>query len=123
VITAAGDSDVAGLLQVRQLDAVFETAECEWLVSPRLYRRDAFMETAHLVGSFAFVSVGTRRIETRGPLHDRWANAALRRLGVQEAVLRRSLRQGAEYVDQVLWSIMKEDWTKRTATPPSRWVH
>jgi RimJ/RimL family protein N-acetyltransferase len=29
---------------------------------------------------------------------------------VQEGVLRQSVRRGSEYVDQVLWSILKEDW-------------
>ena len=39
------------------------------------------------------------------------ANGALRKLGaVEEGVLRRSLRRGGAYVDQVLWSILKEDW-------------
>ena len=39
------------------------------------------------------------------------ANGALRKLGaVQEGVLRRSVRRGSEYCDQVLWSLLKEDW-------------
>jgi RimJ/RimL family protein N-acetyltransferase len=39
------------------------------------------------------------------------ANGALRKLGaVQEGVLRQSVRRGGEYVDQVLWSLLKEDW-------------
>jgi hypothetical protein len=29
---------------------------------------------------------------------------------VQEGVLRRALRRGDTYVDQVLWSMLKEDW-------------
>jgi len=29
---------------------------------------------------------------------------------VLEGILRESARRGAEYVDQVLWSILKEDW-------------
>jgi len=39
------------------------------------------------------------------------ANGALRKLGaVQEGVLRRSMRRRGEYIDQVLWSVLKEDW-------------
>ena len=38
-------------------------------------------------------------------------NTALRKLGaVEEGVLRRSVRRNGEYVDQVLWSLLKEDW-------------
>jgi len=29
---------------------------------------------------------------------------------VQEGVLRRSARRAGKYVDQVLWSLLKEDW-------------
>ena len=45
------------------------------------------------------------------PLQNGRANGALRKLGaVQEGVLRQSARRGDEYVDQVLWSLFKEDW-------------
>ena len=45
------------------------------------------------------------------PLQNGRANGALRKLGaVQEGVLRQSVRRGGEYVDQVLWSMLKEDW-------------
>ena len=70
-----------------------------------------FLETARLVGSFAFGSVGVHRIEARVLLQNGRANGALRKLGaVQEGVLRRSIRRQGEYVDQVLWSMLKEDW-------------
>ena len=39
------------------------------------------------------------------------ANGALRKLGaVQEGILRRSVAARGEYVDQVLWSLLKDDW-------------
>ncbi|PYR32420.1 MAG: 30S ribosomal protein S5 alanine N-acetyltransferase, partial [Acidobacteria bacterium] len=48
---------------------------------------------------------------------------ALRKLGaVQEGILRRSLRRGGEYLDQVLWSLLKEDWGPRWVSTGSR-VH
>jgi ribosomal-protein-serine acetyltransferase len=38
-------------------------------------------------------------------------NGALRKVGaVQEGVLRRSFLRNGEYHDQVLWSILAEDW-------------
>jgi ribosomal-protein-alanine N-acetyltransferase len=70
-----------------------------------------FLEAARLVGSFAFGSVGAHRLEARVLLRNGRANGALRKLGaVQEGILRRSLRLGGEYLDQVLWSMLKEDW-------------
>jgi RimJ/RimL family protein N-acetyltransferase len=51
------------------------------------------------------------------------ANSALRKLGaVQEGVLRRSARRGGEYVDQVLWSMLKDDWTDNWVSTEPR-VH
>ena len=48
---------------------------------------------------------------TRVPLHNGRGNTALRKLGaVEEGILRRSARRGGEWVDQVLWSLLKEDW-------------
>ncbi len=68
-------------------------------------------KTARLVGSFAFGTLGTHRLEARVLLQNGRANGALRKLGaVQEGVLRRSVRRGGEYFDQVLWSLLKEDW-------------
>ena len=63
------------------------------------------------VGSFAFGTLGTHRLEARVLLQNGRANGALRKLGaVQEGILRRSVRSAGEYCDQVLWSLLKEDW-------------
>ena len=51
------------------------------------------------------------------------AHGALRKIGaVQEGVLRRATRRGGDYLDQVLWSLLKDDWVDQPATPTSR-VH
>lgn len=111
VINAAAGRLVVGLVQMRQVDAPFETAECECTIIPSARGTGVFLETARLVGSLAFGSMGTHRIEARVPLQNGRANGALRKLGaVQEGILRRSMRQHGEYVDQVLWSLLKEDW-------------
>jgi len=50
-------------------------------------------------------------VKARVLLQNGRANGALRKLGAaQEGVLRRSIRRGGEYFDQVLWSMLKEDW-------------
>ena len=55
--------------------------------------------------------MGAHRLEARAALQNGRANGALRKLGaVQEGILRRSVRRGEDYVDQVLWSLLKEDW-------------
>jgi RimJ/RimL family protein N-acetyltransferase len=110
-ITLTAARSIAGLMQVRRLDPSFEAAEWECTIAPPLRGSGVFLEAARLVGSFAFGSVGAHRLEARVLLQNGRASGALRKLGaVQEGVLRRSVRHGGEYFDQVLWSMLKEDW-------------
>ncbi len=111
VITLATARTIVGLAQVRQLDPSFEAAEWEGLMAPSSRGSGMFVEAARLVGSFAFGTIGAHRIEARVLLQNGRANGALRKMGaVQEGILRRSVRRGGEYFDQVLWSLLKEDW-------------
>jgi RimJ/RimL family protein N-acetyltransferase len=111
VITMATARTIVGLVQVKQLDPAFEAAELECTIAPSSRGSGVFIESARLVGSFVFGSIGAHRLEARVLLQNGRANGALRKLGaVQEGVLRRSVRRGGEYFDQVLWSLLKEDW-------------
>jgi ribosomal-protein-alanine N-acetyltransferase len=111
VIILSLTRNVVGLLQVRQLDPSFEAAEWECTLTPSIRGSGVFIEAARLAGSLAFGDVGAHRLEARVALHNGRANGALRKLGaVQEGVLRRAARWRNHYVDQVLWSILKEDW-------------
>jgi RimJ/RimL family protein N-acetyltransferase len=110
-ITLTATGTIVGLLQVRQLDMAFEAAEWECTIAPSERGSGTFVEAARLVGSFVFESLGTHRLEARVLLQNGRANGALRKLGaVQEGILRRSVRRDDEYFDQVLWSMLKEDW-------------
>src|SRR5262245_25281908 len=111
VVMQTSTRAVIGFVLVRQLDPVFEAAECECTIAPSWRGSGVFLETARLIGSFTFGSVGTHRLEARVLIRNGRANGALRKLGaVQEGVLRRSVRLAGEYLDQVLWSMLKEDW-------------
>jgi N-acetyltransferase len=122
VVSSATRSPV-GLFRVRQLDPTFEGAEWECTISPSARGSGVFLESARLVGSFLFDAVGVYRLEARVPLQNGRAHGALRKLGaVQEGILRRSIRHGGEYLDQVLWSILKVDWTEHASAVAPR-VH
>lgn len=111
VVLHAGSRLVIGVAQVRALDPAFETAEWECTLVPSVRGSGVFLEVARLVGSFVFGSVGAHRLEARVLLQNGRANGALRKLGaVQEGILRRSVRRRGEYADQVLWSVLKDDW-------------
>ena len=111
VVTRTATKEIAGLIQVRQLDPMFEAAEWECTLLPSARGTGIFVEAARLAGSFAFGTLNSHRLEARVLLQSGRGNGALRKLGaVQEGVLRRSVRYGGEYFDQVLWSMLKEDW-------------
>ena len=111
VITLATARTIVGLVQVRGLDPSFEAAEWECTIAPSSRGSGIFLEAARLVGSFAFGVIGTHRLEARVLVQNGRASGALRKLGaVQEGVLRRSVRRAGDYFDQVLWSLLKEDW-------------
>jgi RimJ/RimL family protein N-acetyltransferase len=110
ITTGAGRAPI-GLIQVRRLEPSFEVGEWECTVSPSARGTGVFLESVRLIGSFAFGAAGVRRLETRILLENGRGNTALRKLGaVEEGILRRSVRRNGQYVDQVLWSLLKEDW-------------
>jgi ribosomal-protein-alanine N-acetyltransferase len=122
-VTLGSTQAVVGFVQVRQLDPGFETAELEIALAPTARGTNVFVDVARLVGSFAFGAAGAHRLEVRVLLQHGRANGAMRKLGaVQEGVLRRAVRRDGRYLDQALWSILKDDWGDRW-TPVGPRVH
>lgn len=123
VAVTNGTEQLVGAFQVRALDPSFEIAEWEGTLLPSVRGTNTFIEAARLLGSFAFGTVGANRLEARVLLHNGRANGALRKLGaVQEGVLRRAIRRQHAYYDQVLWSVLKDDWSAHWVTTAAR-VH
>jgi RimJ/RimL family protein N-acetyltransferase len=123
VITLCATRAIVGLAKVRQLDPSFEAAEWEMTLAPSARGTGVFLDAARLLGSFAFGSVGTHRLESRVVLQNGRANGALNKLGaVQEGILRRSVRQSGAYHDQVLWSMLAGEWSDHWVMTASR-VH
>ena len=92
-------------------------------LAPSARGTGVFLDAARLLGSFAFGSVGTHRLESRVVLQNGRANGALNKLGaVQEGILRRSLRRSGTYHDQVLWSMLEDDWSDHWVMTAAR-VH
>ena len=104
--------DVAvGLIQVRQLEPSFATAEWGFALGSAYWGSGLFMEGAALVADFAFDTIGVHRLEARASVKNGRGNGALRKLGaLQEGILRRSFLRNGEYVDQVMWAILDSDW-------------
>ena len=63
------------------------------------------------MAAFAFDVVGVHRLEARAAVKNGRGTGALRKFGaVQEGVLRKSFLKYGEYIDQMLWTILKEEF-------------
>jgi RimJ/RimL family protein N-acetyltransferase len=114
-----------GVLQLRQLEPEFRTAEWGVAMAPQYWGAGLFLDAARLLLDFAFTELGVHRLEARAALANSRSQAAMRKLGaVQEGVLRRSLTTAdGQRLDQVLWSLLDEDWRQLTAQPDVLLVH
>jgi RimJ/RimL family protein N-acetyltransferase len=110
-VVPEGMSTAVGLFQLRGLEPGFATAEWGFALGAEYWGTGLFIESARLVLDFAIDVANVYRIEARASVANGRGNGALRKLGaVQEGVLRRSFYRGGEYHDQVLWSVLAEDW-------------
>lgn len=65
---------------------------------------------------FAFDTIGVERMEARAATPNGRGNGALRKLGaVWEGVLRRSFNKDGGRMDQMLWSILSDEWRQAKA--------
>jgi ribosomal-protein-alanine N-acetyltransferase len=106
-----GYEDAMGLFQIRQLEPGFGNAEWGFAIGSPFWGRGIFIEGAKAVIDFAFNNVGVQRLEARSIASNARGNAALRKIGaLQEGILKRSFQRNGRYFDQILWSILKDDW-------------
>jgi ribosomal-protein-alanine N-acetyltransferase len=118
-IVPEGYDDAMGLFQVRQLDAGFGTAEWGFAIGSPFWGRGVFMQGAKAIIDFAFGVVRVNRLEARSIASNGRANGALRKIGaVQESTLRRSFYRDGRYFDQILWSLLRDDWRQ---PKPAAW--
>jgi ribosomal-protein-alanine N-acetyltransferase len=109
-----GSETAIGIIQVRQLDPGFGTAEWGFAIGQAFWGTGLFVQAAELVLAFAFETVGVHRLEARAAVMNGRGTGALQKLGAhRDAVLRKSFSRNGCALDQALWSILEEDW--RTA--------
>jgi ribosomal-protein-alanine N-acetyltransferase len=117
-ILPTGADRAAGLIQVRSLEPSFTTAEWGFALDPSHWGTGVFMEAARIALDFAFRVLRVHRLEARASVANGRGNGVLRKLGaVPEGVLRQSLEQASERVDQVLWAMLDEEWLR--GEPPT----
>jgi ribosomal-protein-alanine N-acetyltransferase len=110
-VTMKGSDTAVGIFQVRQLDADFRTAEWGFAIGSPFWGTGVFQEGAKLVLEFAFNALRVHRLEARAAVLNGRGNGALLKIGaVPEAVLRKSFQCNGQYVDQVLYTILGDEW-------------
>ena len=110
-VTLKGFDTAIGIFQVRQLEPGFGTAEWGFAIGSAFWGTGVFQEGAELTLQFVFDTIGTHRLEARAAVQNGRGNGALLKMGaVQEGVLRRSFLRNGQYLDQVLYAIVEDDW-------------
>jgi RimJ/RimL family protein N-acetyltransferase len=117
-----GMNTAIGLFQLRQIEAGFASGEWGFAIGSAFWGTGMFADGARLVLDYAVEIIGVHRLEARAAVINGRGNGALRKIGaVQEGILRRSFTRNGQQLDQVLWSILAEDW--RQAKVVSKVVH
>jgi RimJ/RimL family protein N-acetyltransferase len=119
-----GLQSAVGLFQVRQLEPGFATAEWGFALGSSFWGTGLFLEGGQMVVDFAVETLGVGRLEARAAVANGRGNGALRKMGaVQEGLLRRSFLKDGQYLDQMLWSILAEEWRQSKAVWGPGLVH
>jgi len=115
-----GCDHAVGLVQVRAIAPRFSVAEWGFAVGSPFWGTGIFLASARMTLDFAFQHTAVNRLEARAVVQNGRGNGALRKLGaVQEGVLRGSLLKDGKYLDQIMWSIVSQDWFQaKTAWSP-----
>jgi ribosomal-protein-alanine N-acetyltransferase len=111
-----GCEHAVGLVQVRAIAPRFSVAEWGFAIGSPFWGTGLFLASARMTLDFAFQHTAINRLEARAVVQNGRGNSALRKLGaVQEGVLRGSLLKDGKYLDQIMWSILSQDWFQAKA--------
>lgn len=110
-IVPHGLETAIGIIQIRQLEPGFSTAEWGFAIGSAFWGTGVFVDSAKLAVDFGFARLGVHRLEARAAVANGRGNGALRKIGaLQEGILRKSFLRNGQYHDQTLWTILDEDW-------------
>ncbi len=110
-VTLKGFDTAIGIFQVRQLELDFSSAEWGFALGSPFWGTGVFQDSAELVLEFVFETLGVHRLEARAAVRNGRGKGALLKVGaVQEGILRKSFVRDGQYLDQVLYAILDEDW-------------
>lgn len=120
-ITLKGYDTAIGIFQVRQIvpcedeakqfGGTIDTAEWGFALGSPFWGAGIFEQGAALVIAFAFEHIRVNRLEARCAAKNGRGNKALRKVGaVAEGILRKAFLVNDEWLDQILYAIVAQDW-------------
>jgi [ribosomal protein S5]-alanine N-acetyltransferase len=110
-VTVRGFDTAIGIFQIRECEPGLATAEWGFALGSPFWGTGVFQDAADLLLEFAFDTLGVHRLEARAAVPNGRGNGALRKVGaVQEGLLRKSFQCQGEYLDQVLYGIVEDEW-------------
>jgi ribosomal-protein-serine acetyltransferase len=120
-IVPDGADDAVGIIQLWSVERDFATAEWGFVIGESYWGSGIFMRSAHLFLDAIFLgrvfgSAGVFRLEARAVVRNVRGNGFLRKLGLTpEGVLRGGFHSGEIALDQMMWSMLAPEWTRRRA--------
>lgn len=106
-----------GIAQIWAIEPDFSTAEWGFVLGETSWGTGLFAASARLLLDFAFGSLGVQRLEMRVVEGNDRGNHAVRRLGAtREGRLRCGFKCGETFADQIMWSILANEWSAHRST-------
>jgi RimJ/RimL family protein N-acetyltransferase len=122
-IVPDGEAHPVGLIQVRQLEPGFASAEWGFAVGQPYWGNGLFARAAHMAIDFIFRHTAAHRLEARSAIQNGRANGALKKVGASpEGLLRQAFVVDGEPIHQVLWSLHIDQWSPADSPVPYRTV-
>jgi ribosomal-protein-alanine N-acetyltransferase len=122
-IVPRGLQRAVGLIQIRAAEPSFFVAEWGFALGAAFWSTGVFPEAAGLVAQFAFEAVGVHRLEARVVAANGRGNGALQKLGAgPEAILSRAFKRKTDYDEQLLWSLIADEWEPRVPERRERFL-
>jgi RimJ/RimL family protein N-acetyltransferase len=104
-------TDAVGLFQLRHLPGESNLAEWGFIIGHAFWGTGIFPEAARLILEYAFDVIGVHRLEARASVPNGRGQGALAKIGAfHEVRMRESFKRHGVWYDQVMWSILADEW-------------
>jgi ribosomal-protein-alanine N-acetyltransferase len=110
-VVPEGLEEPVGIFQLRLLPGESHVAEWGFVLGHAFWGTGIFPEAARLILAFAFDVMGVYRLEARASVPNGRGQGALAKIGAfHEVRLRQSFKRDGRRYDQVMWSILADEW-------------